>query len=104
MKSICVIFSVNIPLFTSLVFMKLFISNSCHSLFTGHIGFSVTDVEAACQRFESFGVKFIKKPSEGNDTIQNLYRLVLEPSGLYFTGGLRIFFMVGVSKTSSFKA
>lgn len=32
---------------------------------TGHIGFMVPDVEKACARFESLGVKFVKKPSEG---------------------------------------
>ena len=31
----------------------------------GHIGFSVPDVYKASERFESLGVKFVKKPDEG---------------------------------------
>ena len=31
----------------------------------GHIGFAVPDVDAACARFEEFGVPFIKKPNDG---------------------------------------
>ncbi|XP_026461759.1 lactoylglutathione lyase-like [Ctenocephalides felis] len=31
----------------------------------GHIGLMVPDVEAACERFEKLGVKFIKKPQDG---------------------------------------
>lgn len=31
----------------------------------GHIGISVPDVDAACNRFESLGVEFIKKPDDG---------------------------------------
>lgn len=31
----------------------------------GHIGVSVPDVYAACERFEKLGVNFIKKPDEG---------------------------------------
>lgn len=31
----------------------------------GHIGLSVPDVEAACERFESLGVAFVKRPDEG---------------------------------------
>jgi len=31
----------------------------------GHIGIAVPDVYAACERFEKFGVKFIKKPDDG---------------------------------------
>ncbi|RFA30511.1 lactoylglutathione lyase [Alkalilimnicola ehrlichii] len=31
----------------------------------GHIGFSVPDVYAACARFESLGVEFVKRPDDG---------------------------------------
>ncbi|MFT6125183.1 MAG: lactoylglutathione lyase [Shewanella sp.] len=32
----------------------------------GHIGFAVPDVDAACERFESLGVEFQKKPNSGS--------------------------------------
>lgn len=31
----------------------------------GHIGVSVPDVYAACERFESLGVEFVKRPDDG---------------------------------------
>ncbi|MCC5795969.1 MAG: lactoylglutathione lyase [Methylophaga sp.] len=31
----------------------------------GHIGFAVPDVDAACARFESLGIPFVKKPHDG---------------------------------------
>jgi lactoylglutathione lyase len=31
----------------------------------GHIGFAVPDLDAACARFESLGVSFVKKPQDG---------------------------------------
>jgi len=32
----------------------------------GHIGISVPDVHAACARFESLGVQFVKRPDDGS--------------------------------------
>lgn len=32
----------------------------------GHIGITVPDVYAACQRFESLGVEFVKRPDDGS--------------------------------------
>ena len=32
----------------------------------GHIGLSVPDVHAACHRFETFGVPFVKRPDDGS--------------------------------------
>lgn len=32
----------------------------------GHIGLSVPDVYEACKRFEELGVKFVKRPDDGN--------------------------------------
>lgn len=31
----------------------------------GHIGVMVPNVDAACERFEKFGVEFVKKPNDG---------------------------------------
>ncbi len=31
----------------------------------GHIGFAVPDVYATCERFESLGVEFVKRPDDG---------------------------------------
>ena len=31
----------------------------------GHIGISVPDVYAACERFDALGIEFVKRPDEG---------------------------------------
>ncbi|CAN1252951.1 Lactoylglutathione lyase, partial [Linum perenne] len=33
--------------------------------FSGHIGITVDDTYKACERFESLGVEFVKKPDDG---------------------------------------
>lgn len=37
----------------------------CIQIPPGHIGVMVPDVDKACERFESLGVKFVKKPNDG---------------------------------------
>ncbi len=34
--------------------------------YIGHIGIMVPDVDAACERFASLGVEFVKKPNDGS--------------------------------------
>jgi lactoylglutathione lyase len=46
----------------------------------GHIGISVPDVSAACMRFDSLGIPFIKKPDEG--TMKNL-AFIRDPDGYW---------------------
>ncbi|KAL4439269.1 hypothetical protein ABPG77_004171 [Micractinium sp. CCAP 211/92] len=46
----------------------------------GHIGLTVPDVDAACQRFEELGVEFVKKPNDGK--MRNL-AFIKDPDGYW---------------------
>lgn len=55
------------------------VGNSNHQGF-GHLGLSVPDVNKACERFESLGVEFVKKPSEG--TMKHI-AFIKDPDGYW---------------------
>ena len=44
----------------------MYLTGASELLSLGHIGIMVPNVDAACERFASLGVEFVKKPSDGN--------------------------------------
>lgn len=46
----------------------------------GHICFSVPDLQQACQRFESLGIEFVKKPDQGK--MKNI-AFIKDPDGYW---------------------
>lgn len=46
----------------------------------GHIGFAVPDLTAACERFDSLGVTFVKRPEDGK---MNNIAFIQDPDGYW---------------------
>lgn len=46
----------------------------------GHIGFAVPDLDAACERFDSLGVTFVKRPEDGK---MNNIAFIQDPDGYW---------------------
>ncbi|RUO23875.1 lactoylglutathione lyase [Aliidiomarina minuta] len=46
----------------------------------GHIGFAVPDLKAACERFDSLGVSFVKRPEDGK---MNNLAFIQDPDGYW---------------------
>lgn len=46
----------------------------------GHIGFAVPDLDAACERFDSLGVEFVKRPEDGK---MNNIAFIKDPDGYW---------------------
>ena len=57
-----------------------------------HIGISVPDVYAACQRFEQLGVEFLKRPDDGS--MKGL-AFIKDPDGYW----IEVFSPSGLAKT-----